>query len=65
MVLDKQALPMAYKEVITIIEHLPDELYIKIPDEIIQNLMLMLLMLSITEEIMEEITIQRCLTIKI
>lgn len=40
MVLDKQALPMAYKEVITIIEHLPDELYVKIPDEIIQNLML-------------------------
>ena len=40
MVLDKKALPMAYKEVIKIIEHLPEELYVKIPDEIIQNLML-------------------------
>ena len=38
MVLDKTVLPKAYKEVVKIIEYLPDEEYIKIPEEIIQNL---------------------------
>lgn len=38
MVLNKLNLPKAYKEVIKVIEYLPEELYIKIPDEILENL---------------------------
>lgn len=38
MVLNKLNLPKAYKEVIKVIEYLPEELYIKIPEEILENL---------------------------
>lgn len=38
MVLNKLNLPKAYKEVIKVIEYLPEELYIKIPEEILDNL---------------------------
>ena len=38
MVLNKLNLPKAYKEVIKVIEYLPEELYVKIPEEILENL---------------------------
>ena len=38
MVLNKLNLPKAYKEVIKVIEYLPEELYIKIPEEILESL---------------------------
>ena len=38
MVLNKLNLPKAYKEVIKVIEYLPEELYVKIPEEILESL---------------------------